>query len=863
MLTFYRALLRLYPASFRLEYEGELCSAFEARMRERSSPVAPIPNALATVADVVPNAVAAHLEILFLDLRFASRSLRRTPGFAITTILVIALGVGANTAAFSLADFVFLRPLPLREPDRLVKLWQSGAGFSRNELSPAKYRDWKAGQRSFAEMSGYWRRTWNLVGSSEPRQLETVNATPEFLQLLGVPALIGRHFSASDANAGAVVVLSYSIWQSQFGGDPDVLGKVVQLQGVPHTVIGVMPSSFRFPSHDTDVWTALFLSEEDFEDRDDTYLQGIARLRDGVSLEQARRDMDSVTARLDKVHPNPEKLGASVIMLRDELSSRARMLVLALCGAALCILLLACSNLASLFLARATSRVRELAVRTALGAGREQIIRQLVTESIALSLVGGAVGVAVAWAALPLLARLVPNTLPTLAQPSIDLRVLLFAGALVGITGLAFGVAPAVGRGGSGGTANLLDALRSGTRASGGRTRRLRAGLVIVEVAASVVLLVVSGLLIRSVWNIQSVNPGFRAENVLALRTALPRPKYDTVAHREQYFTRVLDDVRALPGVQRAAYITGLPMSQRGGIHGAIIPGREHPTDGSHNVSLRFVTPGFFATMGIPLRHGRDVEESDRQTSEYVAVVSESFAKRHWPNEDALGKRFKIADSARTIVGIVGDVRVRGLEQSSEPQVYLAYKQLPDEAFMSYDPKELVVRSAIPPATLLPAIRRIVKAADPEQPVANVRTMSQIVSDETASRMTQLRLLVVLSVIGLLIAGVGIHGLLSFTVSRRTQELGVRRALGAQAGGIVRLVLGEGMRLALVGVVIGVTLAYVAARGMGALLMGVRPEDPVTILLAAALCLATAIVGCLHPALRASRVDPMNALQAE
>jgi predicted permease len=858
----YRALLRLYPVSFRTEYREELCRAFADRTREISGPAGPIAIVLAALTDVIPNAIAAHWEILCQDLGYAARSLRRTPGFALTAVLVVALGVGANTAVFSIADLMFVRPLPFADPDRLVKLWQGTPEYSMIEVSPANYRDWKATASSFAGMGAYARRAANLVGTDEPRRLETVLATPELLPLLGVAPLIGRVFTAQDVATGQFVLLSHALWRSQFGGDPGVIGTSVRLDGVPHTVIGVMPASFQFPARSVEAWTPLVFDEEDYTERTDNYLEVVARLRPGVSAEQARQDLAVVSRRLEQQYPKENKdVRTTVFGLRDELSERARLLVLALCGASLCILLLACANLASLFLARGAHRARELAVRSALGAGPERLVRQLVTESLGIACAGGVVGVAAAAAGVPLLARLVPNTLPIAEHASLDLRVLAVAAVFVLLTGLAFGIAPAVRAGRS----SALDALRSGARTAGGRTQRLRAALVVVEVAASVVLLIMSGLLIRAVWHIQSTDPGFVAENVLTLQTALPLPKYEATARRAQYYDRVLQEVRAIPEVRSAAFATGLPMSMRGGIWPASLPGEEEVRDSAHNVSLRYVTPQLFATLSIPLLRGRDFAETDTGGQLFVAVVSESFAKRHWPDEDPIGKRFNLAFSERTVVGVVGDVRVRGLERPSEPQVYLPYQQVDDGSLIGYIPKDLVVRTAAPPGAgnLLPRIREIIESVDPEQPISQVRMMSEIVDEETAPRVMQLRLLGALSAIALLIAGLGIHGLLTFTVSKRSQELGVRRALGAQAGDVVGLVLREGLALALIGIAIGVAVAYAAARGMGALLSGVRPEDPLTLAVATALCLATAMAGCLRPALRAARVDPLSALRAE
>ena len=737
-----------------------------------------------------------------------------------------------------------------------------GADSGYSEVSPANYRDWKAMTTSFSGVGAYWSRAANLVGAAEPRRLETVRATPELLPLLGVAPLVGHVFTAADVERGPSVVLSHALWKSLFGGNPDVIGKSVRLDGAPHTVTGVMPASFQFPNRSVEAWTSLVLREDDFTDRTDTYLNVVARLRPGRSAEQARQELAVVGARLEQQHPKENKeIGVLLLGLREELSERARLLVLALCGATLCILLLACANLASLFLARGAHRARELAVRAALGAGRERLVRQLVTETLGIALVGGIVGVAAAAVGEPLLARLIPSTLPIADHASLDLRVLALAVVFVLLTGFAFGLAPAMRAGRS----SALDALRNGARTAGGRTQRLRAGLVVVEVAASVVLLVTSGLLIRAVWRIQTTDPGFVADNVLTLQTALPLPKYDSTARRAQLYDRVLEEVRALPGVRDAAYVTGLPMSMRGGIWGVTLPGREELADDDNSASLRYVTPRFFATLGIPLRSGRDVAPADRGDQPLIAVVSESLAKHFWPNENPIGKRFTFALSERTVAGVVGDVRVRGLERPSEPQVYLPYQQVPDGDIIGYIPKDLVVRlePSLSTDNLLPRIRETIKSADPEQPISNVRTMADIVAEETASRVTQLWLLGAFAVIALLIAGLGIHGLLSFAVSKRSQELGVRRALGAQDRGIIGLVLREGLALTLIGIAIGVAVAYSAARGMSALLFGVRPEDPPTLAVATVLCLATAVAGCLRPAMSAARVDPLSALRAD
>ena len=856
---FYRALLHLYPASFRTEYGRDLAATYAARLRDMSGPAPTVRGMLAAIGDVLPNALAAHGEILRQDLGYAGRSLATSPGFALTAILVIALGVGANTAAFSLADFVLVRPLPFHEPDRLVSLWESTPGYSQMEFSPANYRDMKAMTHSFAGMGAYSDRSMNLVGTGEPRRLTVGIVTPHAMPVLGVSPLVGRLITPEDSTNDQVVVLSYGLWQTQFGGDANIIGSAIKLDGTQYTVVGVMPASFAFPARDIEAWIPFLMREEFFANRADNFLNVVARLRPGVTAERANAEVAAVAARLEQLYPKAnEGTSALAIGMRDEMSARSRMLVLALCGAALCILLLACANLASLLLARSAHRSRELAVRAALGAGRERIVRQLVTESMTLALLGGVVGVAIAVAGVPLLARLVPDSLPMTGQPSVDLRVLVVAAALVLLTGLAFGVGPAFAAGRS----RALDALRTGAR-GGARTQRLRAVLVTIEVAACVVLLVSSGLLIRAVLRIQQTDPGFRAEGVLTLRTELTGEKAAFGAQRMPFYDRVLEEVRALPGVQRAAYMSGLPMVMGGGIWPMTVVGAPVVRDASNTAGLRFVTPQYFAAMGIPLRAGRDIAESDRRDGPPVAVVSESFARRMWPNESAIAKQFTVGAMPRTIVGVVGNVRVRGLERPSEPQVYLPATQLPDGMMVWYAPKDLVIRSSVPAGTLLPAVRRIIASVDPEQPISDVRMLTEIVAEQTSSRVTQLRLLGLLAVIALVIAGVGVHGLLAFAVSQRSRELGVRRALGEQAGSIVGRVVREGLGLATMGVAIGVVVAYLAARAMGALLAGVQPGDPLTIAGAAALCFVTAVVGCVRPAVRAASVDPITVLRGD
>jgi len=868
MIALYRVLLRCYPASFRQDFGDEMAAVFADELRHATGPLHRLGLLLAAVADIVPNAVAAHWEILRQDLRYTARTLTHAKGFALAAILITAIGVGANTAAFSVADFVLLRPLPYPDPDALVRLCEGpreGGGWGcMNELSPANYRDVRDANAVFEALGAFTGAGMVLLGAGEPLRVSGTAVTAEVLPLLGVSPLLGRVFDstgAGDRDAGTVV-MGHGLWQARFGGDPGVVGRTVNLDGTPREVIGVMPAGFQFPTRDVQVWTPLVFREDDFADRNNTYLQSVGRLRDGVTMDRARAEMSVIFARLAREYPESNaETGFSFFRQRDYLSPRNRLMLTLLCGAGLGMLLLTCANLANLLLARAAARERELAVRAALGAGRERLVRQLLTESVLLAVLGAALGIVVAVFAVPLLSQLVPTSLPIAARPQVDPRMLGFAAAFAGLTGLGFGLVPALRAGGRTGFA----ALREGTRAGGGRKQRLRRALVTVEIAVSVALLACSGLLIRAVWRVQAVDPGFAAEGVLTLRSELPSPRYDSLPRRSAFYQRVIADVRALPGVTAAAYTSGLPMVLTGGIAGVEIPGREVVPGRREGVSTRWVSAGFFDVLRIPVRRGRGVEDADAADRLLVAVVSQSFADRYWPDLDPIGRSFRVRDQDRAVVGVVGDIKVRGLERTSEPQVYLPIDQVPEGfgAGSIYQPKDLVIRFSGPGAPLAAAARRIIQAADPDLPITNVRMMTDVVAGETAIRRAQLAVLVALAAVAVLLAGVGIHGLLAYAVSLRSQEIGVRLALGAEPGGIARLVLREGMVLAGAGAALGVAAAYAAARTLSSLLFGVSPADPVTLLASVGLCLVMTAAGSILPARRAVRISPMLAMRAE
>jgi len=821
---------------------------------------------LETIADVATSAVVVHLDVLRQDLRYIERTLRRSPGFALTAMLIVALGIGATTAAFSVTDFVLLRPLPFPAPERLVKLYERTPAYGRLELSAANYRDWKRAATVFESIGLYHTAARNLIGTSDPLRVEGAEVSSDLFPTLRVQPLVGRLFSDADDRAGApgTLLLSYRLWQTQFGGEPDVVGRQLLLDAESFTVIGVMPREFRFPTADAVYWTPLRLNQEAYVDRNDNWHYGVGRLRGGVTLEQARAEMDVLAAQSKQQFPKENKdVGAVLVRFSDEVSTQARLLLYALSGAAVCVLLIACANLANLLLARALERRRELAVRTAMGAGRERMIRQLMTESLLLAICGGGIGVAIAYAAVPLLNRLVPTTLPLATSPEVDLRVLLFAIGLTVVTGMAFGLAPLLRVGGGSDLGGLRDSVRSG----GGQKEGVRSLLVVVEIVASVVLLVSAGLLMRALWAVQATDPGFRSEGVLTLQTPLPIPQFNKVSTRDAFYSRVIAEVHALPGVTHVAFVSHLPMGKmRGGIWPVSFDGQLVSRAENQNAFLRYVTPDYFATLGIPIKSGRDVADGDTGDRQYVAVISESFVRRFWPDETAasvLGRRFNFAFSDRVVAGVVGDVKMRGLERDAEPQVYLPYKQVDDGGIIGYIPRGLVVRTSTPPTTIAPLVREIVRKAEPQLPVVDVNALTDVVERDTSSRSAQLRVLGAFAAIAFVLAAVGIHGLLSFAVSQRTQEIGVRLALGAQSSDILTMIVKRSAWLSLAGVVPGIALAYAAGRSMQALLAGVPPADVPTFVGAAALAIVMTLAGSLLPTLRALRVDPIRALRTE
>jgi predicted permease len=818
-----------------------------------------------------------HLDLLRQDLRQAFRALPRSRGFAAAVIVVTALGVGATTAVFTLADYVLLRPLPFPESDRLVKILQGSAARpaslrglrGTNDVSPALYLAWKA-TPSFAAMGAYGLASANLSGSGEPERLDGAVITADVLEVLGIAPAAGRALTRDDDTAGAPcrVLISDGLWRRRFGADRSILGNRVRLDDEPCEVVGVMPGGFNFPARTTTFWRPARFAPDDARNFGNRFLTAIARLRADWSFDQARAALATRSASLAPTWP-PEFASVAPVMmqLRDEITDQSRMLLFALTGAAACLLLIACTNLASLTLARSTARARELAVRTALGAGRGRLIRQLLTESLVLTVVGGVLGAILGIVSVPTAARLVPTQLPVAEVPGVDMRLLIISAIATLGTTIGFAVLPAFRAARRAGAGDLRDSSRTGTSRS---TSRLRDALVIVQVSVSIVLLMGTGLLLRALVRVQSTPTGFTPDRAITVRTLLPFPEYGLQARRDEFYRRVIHDVTALPGVTAAAYTSYLPMTMRGGVWDVTVPGREVQPGRIENASARFITPAYFRAMEIPLVAGRPFDESDASQSEPVAIVSQSFVTSYLDGQQAIGRMFQFGPAGRrTIVGVVGDVRVRGLESRSEPQVYLPSPQQGDNRIIGYFPKDLVVRVSAYDSdraaldALLPAIRQIVWNVDPDQAVSDARPLGAIVEGETVTRAVQVRVLGVFAATSCVLAAVGLHGLLAFIVSARAREFGVRLALGAEPRQVLALVARRGLMLGGAGGLLGLWIAYVAGRGIESLLAGLSPADAATLTAALGCALVMTLAGSLLPALRAARTNPRDAMQID
>ena len=803
------------------------------------------------------------------DLRFALRQLLKNPGFTAVAVLTLALGIGANTAIFSLVYGVLLRPLPYREPEQLVRIFQSSADQPRFPMSAGAFQDYRERNSSLSGLALYTRQDLELSKDGQAELLAALRITSGFFGVLGVQPLLGREFLREDEvpEHHHVVILSHGLWQRRFNGDPQIVGKSVLLTGESFTVVGVMPAGvqhvggeYRSLPHgeSVDFWWPVTLKPQD--DRGSHYMNAIGRLKPGVTPALALTDFTRLADGMAKQYPDTDSyFRIAVRSLHEEIVGSSRTTLLLLFGTVLLVLLIACANVANLLLARASAREREMAVRTAVGAGRWRIVRQLLTESLLLAAISSLVGILLAQSAMVALAKFGPEQLPRLQSVRLDGHVLLFTLGLTLFTGVLFGLAPAW----QAGRANINGLLKDGGRAGvGGRQLRLRDLLVTAEVALALMLLVGTGLLVRSFWRLQQTSPGFNPERVLTAMISLPYTGYANQAERGVFLQKLLAETAILPGVESVGLTSDLPWTGYDENNSFNIEGKTFPPNEGAGGRYHFVSQDYFRTVGVPLLTGRFFNASDRMGEPQVLLVNHALAARYWPGESAVGKRITFSDSPkesdwRTIVGVVGDVKDRPESEAAVPAFYISLTQSPQRQVT------LAVRTWADPSGMVATLRETVQRLGPNVPLAGLSTLNTLAEGAIAGRRFTFGLVGCFAATALILAAIGIYGVLSYLVSQRTREIGVRMALGAQARDVIRLTLRQGMRPTLVGVALGLIGALAFSRLMSGFLFGVSATDPETFIGSALLLILVALLPCWLPARRASRVDPMVALRAE
>jgi putative ABC transport system permease protein len=810
------------------------------------------------------------IETLIQDLRYGARMLLKNPGFTLIAVLTLALGIGANTAIFSVINAILLKPLRYPQSDLLVQIWQTNPRANRwgEWISYPAFVDYRMRNRVFEDTATYRPWLWNMTGGDRPEALLGARVTSNLFSVLGVQPMLGRSFLPEEDQPGRsqVVILSHGLWLRRFGSDPGVVGKVIVMDGQNYTVVGVMPPGFDLPynvpasTFASDIWTPPG-DDQEREDRGSPNYRVLARLKPGVSIRQAQADLETVARGIGEQHPENREMSAMVVGLQQNLVKESRPTLLLLLGAVGLVLLIACANVANLQLTRATARQKEAAIRFALGAGRLRLIRQLLTESLLLALLGGVAGLLLAVWGVGLLVKLGPD-LPSLQEVSIAPRVVGFALVLSLATGVIFGMAPAF----QGSRINLNETLKeSGARAQAGTGRgRTRSLLVIAQMALALTLLVSAGLLIQSFIRLQKVDPGFNPRGVLMAYLMLPSAKYAEPGRQAAFLKEAIGQIEASPGVESAGGASAVPLSGWNDAGYFSVEGRPWPGPGEPVIDAEQpkITPEYFRAMGIPVLKGRAFTWADNENSPDVAIVSEDLVRRYWPDEDPIGKRLSINNRNgqpvwRQVVGVVKDVKHDALTSPIRPAIYVPVSQLSSTSAI------LAVRARTDPAGLVAAIRRAVTAADNEQPVLKLTTIERSISDSASQRRFQTQALTVFAAVALTLAAIGIYGVMAYTVSRRTHEIGIRVALGAPRRDILRMIVIQGMRLTLIGVVIGLAGALALARLMKGLLFGVSATDPLTYALIALLLTIVALLACWIPARRATKVDPMTALRVE
>jgi putative ABC transport system permease protein len=809
---------------------------------------------------------------LWQDFRYGLRTLLRNPGFTLVAVITLGLGIGANSAVFSVVNAVLIRPLPYNDPERLVMVWETNPSLPVPYMfaSPPNFADWRDQQKVFEEISAFDVRDINLVSGDEAERLQGSLVSANIFSLLGVNPALGRGFQAGEDDPAAqpVAIISHGLWQRRFGSSNNIIGETISLDSQSYTVIGVMPRGFDFPPPvpfagvardlNVEVWTPL-RTRIDPTQRGAHYLHTIARLKQDTSIEQAKAGMATIAEQLAQSYPESnEGWNVTLFSLPEQVSGNIRAALLVLLGAVGFVLLIGCANVANLLLSRAVARHREIAIRSALGANRLRIIGQLLVESALLSIAGGIAGLVLASEGLKLLIALAPKNIPMVAAASIDSRVVIFTLFVSLLTAILFGLAPAL----QASRINLIDTLKEGGRgASEGGRRILRNSLIVAEVALSLLLLIGAGLLFRSFMQLQNVPLGFQPENVTTMGVNLPRAVYQRPQERAQFIEQLIAKISVMPGIQSAGAVDSLPLGAKRQGTGIIVEG-EPPLPGEdRSINFSYITPGYFRAMGIQLQRGRDITEADKADSKAVAIISNIAAERYFPNEDPIGKRVSLGFRSQTmfeIIGIVTDERHSSLQASLRPNVYVPYSQVPGMPTMT-----IAVRSPQAPSSVAAAVREQLRSLDSRIPIYDVKTMNDVIANAASQPRFSTFLLTVFATAALLLAGIGIYGVMAYSVTQRTQEIGIRLALGAQRADVFKLVLGHGLKITLIGITLGIAASFALTRFMSSLLFGVSDTDPLTFISVSLLLTAVSLVACYVPARRATRVDPIVALRHE
>jgi putative ABC transport system permease protein len=809
------------------------------------------------------------------DVRYALRQVRKGPGFAAVIVITLALGIGVNTAIFSVVNAVLLRPLDFKDANRLMRVWhvppaKSFPGMTTFSVSAANYLDWEKQNHVFDNMAIYTYHGFTVTGGNEPEQVDASSVSPDFFATLGIQPMLGRVLSQGEDQPGRshVVVLSYRLWKEHFGANPDVVGHNINLDGEAYLIAGVMPANFRFPDF-AQMWTPMAWTDKERAVRGEHHYMVIARLNPGITLKQAQAEMNTISGRLQQLYPEDDKgWGALVVPLHDDLVADVRPALLVLLGAVAFVLLIACANVANLALAKSFSRQKEIAIRTALGATSARVLRQILTETVLLALAGGALGLANAHFAVRLIVAFLADKLPRSIDVRLDSQVLVFTAIISVVTGIVAGALPALRLT----RREVNEALKQGlgrtdADSSGHRTRGI---LVVSEVAFSLLLLVGAGLMIRSFQKLRGVNPGFDSRNVLTMTAMVPRAKFASPSQQISFFELVLQRVKALPGVESTGVIDDIPLNENGSHQPIAIEGRPAvPMSEQPEVDVRLISAGYMSALHIPILRGRDVSNTDVAGRPAAVLISESMAKQFWPGEDALGKRLTLTfspDAVREVVGIVGDVKLDSLDQTRpSATLYFPLDQLSSSSPGGWGsfPMTLVVRSAASSTGMVSAVSNAVHQVDPEIPLRDILAMDDLVTNSLSQQRFNMLLLGAFAGLALLLAAVGIYSVLSYSVKRSVREIGIRLALGAQVGDVLRMVVFEGMKPTLIGLALGTAGALALGRVLSSLIYEVRPTDPITFLVVAALLAAVALVASIVPAYRATKTDPMVALRYE